>query len=632
MKCLVGRLLAALLLVVLSPGALAGFCHPVSSQPQSLSAAEVDQLVRTTAAVAARLTDRDATIAVVDRVGNVLGVWRTGSAFDVRIRSGLVGDRAAGLDNFVLPDGDALAAIAKAVTGAYLSSSGNAFSTRTASFIVQRNFIPTLRNFPSGPLFGVQFSQLPCGDFVAKGEALGVGPRRSPIGLSADPGGFPLYKRGKVVGGIGVMVEGRDYSLDLNPRDTDRDIEEIIAQAGARRFAAPDCIRANRITAGGFNLRYSDGDGFLPAAPSAAAVAAAPGAFTAVTGYAPNAAPRDGTAYGEPGSGYRLQSAASGLGTEFVSRRGMVLTDVLGTSRRTESEPKAGAAAGALSLGEDEVIAILDNALGVANSARAQIRRALNSPAEVTISVVDVDGTILGIVRTPDAPVFGTDVSIQKARTATLFSRPDGLIALEAIQNGAGYAHSARRFFELDGAAPGIGRAMSARAIGNVSRPNFPDGIDGQPRGPFSVPINLWSPFNVGLQLDIVATQVLASAGSDLPSSSCTSDLSGAPIAAGIDNGIQIFPGAVPIYRGSTLVGGIGISGDGVDQDDMIAALGLERARLALSGAGAEDPPGHAPRSRRSDRLPVPGPGTLRYVQCPQSPFVSSQAQNVCNF
>ena len=31
---------------------------------------------------------------------------------------------------------------------------------------------------------------------------------------------------------------------------------------------------------------------------------------------------------------------------------------------------------------------------------------------------------VLGIVRTPDAPVFGTDVSLQKARTAMFFSNP----------------------------------------------------------------------------------------------------------------------------------------------------------------------------------------------------------------
>ena len=39
-----------------------------------------------------------------------------------------------------------------------------------------------------------------------------------------------------------------------------------------------------------------------------------------------------------------------------------------------------------------------------------------------------------------------------------------------------------------------------------------------------------------------------------------------------LPNGIQIFPGSVPIYRGNTLVGGIGVSGDGVDQDDMVAS------------------------------------------------------------
>src|SRR3546814_19199565 len=55
--------------------------------------------------------------------------------------------------------------IAKAVTGAYLSSGGNAFSTRTASQIVQEHFppAPTTVGLESGPLFGVQFSQLQIG-------------------------------------------------------------------------------------------------------------------------------------------------------------------------------------------------------------------------------------------------------------------------------------------------------------------------------------------------------------------------------------------------------------------------------------------------------------------------------------
>jgi hypothetical protein len=106
----------------------------------------------------------------------------------------------------------------------------------------------------------------------------------------------------------------------------------------------------------------------------------------------------------------------------------------------------------------------------------------------------------------------------------------------------------------------------------------------------------------------------------------------GAPVDSGINNGIQIFPGAVPIYRDGQVIGAVGVSGDGVDQDDMISSLGLERARAVLAASGNANPPAHAPRELRSDRLSVPGPGSLRYVQCPQSPFVSSQAQNVCNF
>ena len=44
-------------------------------------------------------------------------------------------------------------------------------------------------------------------------------------------------------------------------------------------------------------------------------------------------------------------------------------------------------------------------------------------------------------------------------------------------------------------------------------------------------------------------------------------------------NGLQIFAGSVPIYRGSTLIGAVGVSGDGIDQDDFIAAGGAKYLR-----------------------------------------------------
>jgi hypothetical protein len=39
-------------------------------------------------------------------------------------------------------------------------------------------------------------------------------------------------------------------------------------------------------------------------------------------------------------------------------------------------------------------------------------------------------------------------------------------------------------------------------------------------------------------------------------------------------NGITIFPGGAPLYKNGKLVGAVGISGDGVDQDDLIAYAG----------------------------------------------------------
>jgi hypothetical protein len=39
-------------------------------------------------------------------------------------------------------------------------------------------------------------------------------------------------------------------------------------------------------------------------------------------------------------------------------------------------------------------------------------------------------------------------------------------------------------------------------------------------------------------------------------------------------NGIVFFPGSEGLYRNGVLVGGLGVSGDGVDQDDYVTAGG----------------------------------------------------------
>ena len=604
-------------------GGSGGGGAPSAAAPAFLNEADVDRVIAR-AAAEAQARGLAATISVVDRVGNVLATFEmAGAPATVAVSSGL--GVAGGLDGIAAGTVPAaLAALSKAITGAYLSSQGNAFSTRTAGQIVQEHFNPQESQQPSGPLYGVQFSQLACSDVMRRPSQGDAGPKASPLGLSADPGGLPLYKDGILVGGVGVEANGV-YGLDRDITDLDDDAEEAMAVAGAFGLEAPADIRGDRITADGRTFRYLDSAATRSDPARAPALASVPGQRIAVAGFAPSA-PRAGTPYGTPASGIRPGSGGA-----------WVLDDGQGNNR---FPPRAGLDG---RLAAPEVEALLGEALAVARRARGQIRRPLGSTAEVSIAVVDTTGAILGFVRTPDGPVFGIDVAVQKARTAMFFSHPDAARALSefpAAQHVPGEALVAPGRYR-DAAAGFLGDplafsgavAWSARAIGNLHRPTYPDGIEGTPHGPLSTPMAQWSPFNVGLQLDLAYNQLLNGAfaqapegvpcvGQRFPANAAepTNDL-----ARRLANGMQIFPGGVPIYRGEVLVGGIGVSGDGVDQDDMVAYLGLRNAGLRL-GTGIAN----APRALRADQF-VPHGARIRYVQCPQSPFVDSNEQNVCD-
>jgi hypothetical protein len=97
--------------------------------PTALTVADVERVVRQ-AVHEAQARGSAATIAVVDRVGNVVAVFRmTGAAPTFTISSGR--GVSGGLEGVATLPAE-LAAISKAITGAYLSSEGNAFSSRTA--------------------------------------------------------------------------------------------------------------------------------------------------------------------------------------------------------------------------------------------------------------------------------------------------------------------------------------------------------------------------------------------------------------------------------------------------------------------------------------------------------------------
>lgn len=611
----------------------------VAPNLESLSFADV-QKVLAQAAAQANASGHPATIAVVDRVGNVLAVFAMTGAIDrVKVDDAPNGQNID-IQGLGAPGGlkvpAAASAIAKAITGAYLSSGGNAFSSRTASMIVQQHFppSPTTVGLESGPLFGVQFSQLPCSDFSSRFKPAGadalIGPKRSPLGLSADPGGFPLYKNGVLVGGIGVESDG-NYSFDPNVLDTDISADEQIALAGTVGLEAPASIRADRVYVDGTQLRFSDaayGGLFDVAGATYAQTAPALGSLVPVIGYFETAAIRAGTAYGTEASGIRLSTPS-----EFSDRDAFVITDGGGANRYQIRGATDGAEV-SQALSEAEARAILEEAFKVMTRARAQIRQPLDSRAHVSIALVDTRGQILGIVRSPDAPIFGSDVSLQKARTATFFSSRYAADQLLGDPSGDVNAFVGKvRTFLGDPAALTGTFAFADRSGGNLARPYFPDGEVGNPNGPLSRPIAQFNPFSTGLQSALVLQNlaqhlnyVNGATATDTPHR-CTFIPEVTANQNRLQNGIQIFPGSVPVYRGNTLVGGLGVSGDGIDQDDMIGFLGTNNAGVRTGTIG------NAPPAIRADNIVVNVAGSmvrLRFISCPFAPFLDTAQQNAC--
>lgn len=622
----------AALLIALAIGALAP-----GARAENLTESDVNTIVLQ-AINEANARGAPATIAVVDRVGNVLTVTQMPGAPTMAIVTtgrGITG----GLEGASVPT--TLAAIAKALTGAYLSSDGNAFSTRTANQIIQEHFNPGVQFTPGGPLFGVQFSQLPCSDFnTAAAHVPGTtnaGPHRSPLGFSADSGGLPIYKNGDLVGGIGVMTKNT-YSFDANIFDTDIDNDEVVAIAGVTGYEAPQLIQAWNIAVGGNSLRYTDATAANLAAPVSAS-----GSFTPIrvpnffAGAASGHTAITGLTYGSPdgASGIAPDGALGPVLYPGTSQTAFVFTDGQG---HVLYQPRAGLVpADGNAITASEAQALETSALNVAFSARAAIREPLNSFVQVTVTIVDLDGNVLAQARTPDAPIFGADVSRQKARTAVFFSRPDAAARIEAISDPAStdtgtFADYIQRSQSLIG--PGAfsdGTAWSEVALGNVARPFYPDGIDGDAPGSLSLPFAThWSVFSTGLQTDLISTAVVDAVKGALFNKKlvfkggCGAQKGKLPIVSGgetqLANGLQIFSGSVPIYRGNELVGGIGVSGDGIQQDSMVSYLGVQNGPGTLN---------NAPAAIRADNL-APEGSALRYINCPAAPFLNSKVQNPC--
>ncbi len=526
-----------------------------SSNSQSLTVTDVQTVIAQAVSKAVAMNQR-VTVSVTDKEGNLLGTFTmTGASATTLIRS--VGRAGQGLENLSVPS--SAASNSKAGTAGIFSTGGNAFTTRTASFIIQDHFPPGIDNRPGGPLYGVQFSTLPCSDIAIAGL---------PLGLSGDAGGLPLYKNGVAVGGVGVEGDGL-YTVDRVPTDDDFSAEETIAVYATRGFESPALIRGDNILVEGIRLPFTN-------TVDATTVTTIP--FGSLPGVvtSPIAA--------APASDF-VPGVLGGINGQFSMR----FPTVAGSN-----------------LTAAEVNSILAAAVQTANRARAGIRQPLGSNARVNIAVVDTNGAVLGIFRQLDAPVFGLDVSVQKARSSNFFARSDAAAKLTAAGFGSYVTRAAADGLALNGAI-----AFSDRGLGFLHRPLFPDGINGTAAGPFSRELADWSPFNVGLQLDLSAAALISPPPPICRGAVYTKWTMIAPCPCTsvpeLRNGLQIFAGGIPLYRGSTHVGGIGVSGDGIDQDDLIAA----------AGANAFAPP----IAMRSDNIFVRSV-RLPFLKFPARPFL----------
>ncbi len=203
---------------------------PARPEPNTLSAADV-QLIIAQAVAKAQQIGLAATIAVVDKEANVLGIFKmNGARTDVLLGST---DLPTGQPTKQLPnkcrirtdwsrfacrsspawaflsDGAALAAISKAGTRGVLQHSGQ-LDLDAHRELHHPGELSADRQQPT------RRAALRRSVFVS--SLLGhrnAGPANLPLGLSGDPGGVGIYKNGVAVGGVGVEVDGF-YSVDVN--------------------------------------------------------------------------------------------------------------------------------------------------------------------------------------------------------------------------------------------------------------------------------------------------------------------------------------------------------------------------------------------------------------------------------
>jgi len=485
--------LAATLVLIASFGALA-------HAQDTLTADDVRSVIEKAATA---IDSRSLVIAVTDRQGNILSVFRKPEAPE---------KATANFGGQV--DANELA-VATARTAAFFSHNEAPLSSRTVRYISGIHFPPGIHFAGPAALYGIENTNRGCliyapfepGKQVPPARSidgsrpgLGIQTGKADLGDSdpsaVNPGGIPLYKNGRMVGGVGVVGDAGPVV----------EYAALIGSVGAGfgpTPAAPGVVFVD-----GIALPFAD----QTTAPDGRPTGAFEGRFIVAPQSSPGPAPEGDLV--APRSGFRVTA--------------------------------------------EEVRGIIDRAIAAANRTRGIIRLPLGSRAKMAIAVTDLDGNVLALHRMPDATFFSIDVAVAKARNMVYFNS------------------DARQGADLPGVPANT--ALTNRTISFGAQPLFPPGIDGSTPGPF---FELYR-----RDVENPCTQ-----GLETPNQN--------------QSGIVFFAGSLPLYKNGVLVGGLGVSGDGVEQDDYVSAL---------AAAGFE-----APAQTRADRIAIDGV-RLPYLKFPRNP------------
>jgi uncharacterized protein GlcG (DUF336 family) len=580
--------------------------------PPVLETSDVQQLLDRAAHATA---SNDAIIAIVDRGGNILGVYQ---------ESGVAPEITGNPERFDFAvDG----AVSKARTAAFFANDTAPLTSRTVQFIsqstitqrevqsdpnindpnstlrgpgyvapvgVKGHFPPDIAFTPQVDLFGIEHTNrdsflqpgpdaikgtpddIPIQDrfninpaFVPPGQEinpplaygetlLSPADQRNPAvdhfqsrGIATLPGGIPLYKDGTLVGGIGVFFPGKtgfateensSLSTTFDPSKPDRTLEAefigLAAEGGSSGFGFPVGAIAGIPPVPGFDL---------PAGRIDLA-----GITLDIVGPGGDQGPPNLVAY-----------ANAHLGVGQGSGTGRFLpvdhaADTLLPGRPVPEgylvTPHAGGG-----LTAEDVRRIIEQGIAQAEQTRAQIRLPLGERTRMVFAVTDSAGEVLGLYRMPDATVFSIDVAVAKARNDAYYNDPNQLQPIDQV--------------------PGIpaGTAFTNRTFRYLALPRFPESVDGEPPGPFSIlndpGIDPRTAQEAGPPLPASVYQTVLGYDSFHPSTNFRD-----PNNLANQNGIVFFPGSSGVYEtvGATqLVGGFGVSGDGVDQDDTVTSGGI---------------------------------------------------------